>query len=697
MAQKIKLGKAVIEPKKPLVAGAYATVAYTYTADHPIDDTGYLKIVFRYAGDFGIPQFGNPKAVNYCSISTNGNCRLMPRWDSKGHTRPWGSALYIKIFGGFLDQGEKIFVIFGDRSGGSLGWQVQTFCETAFEFKTFIDPIATYEFKELPASPVIRIIPGKPVHAVCLAPSQVEKSKKFFYYFKLEDKWGNPIAKPTRSPHPGFSKQGIEVLKIRDRKTGLSAESNPINVTEGKRKFKLFWADFHGQSEETIGTNSIEDYFTFARDYALLDIAAHQGNDFQVTDEFWAKINKMTKAFYQKGRFVTFPGYEWSGNTPLGGDRNVYYKSEGGQITRSCCDLLPGKSAAYRDSLTANDMFKNLKGKEPFVFAHAGGRYADMAMHDPKIEIASEIHSAWGTFEWLAEDALEKGCRIGICANSDDHKGRPGASYPGASKFGSLGGLTCILAERLDRASIHKSLMKRHFYATTGNRCILDVSVITSDKRKAIIGDVIEAGKGTSVLKVRLTGTAPIEQVEIRNGLDRLDILKPFTSKDLGKRIKILWSGAEVRGRARMCEWHGSLTIKGNHIKSITPVNFWNAFQPLRKVNDKRLEWRSVATGGVAGMILELDKIDSGMIFIETAQGKCKCLVKNIGLNAKVKNYGGLSKQLRIYRLPAKEQAPKSFEFEKPLKHLRKGDNPIYICMSQEDGHMVWTSPIYVC
>ena len=46
-----------------------------------------------------------------------------------------------------------------------------------------------------------------------------------------------------------------------------------------------FWADFHGQSEETVGSNSIEDYFSYARDYSKLDIAAHQGNDFQITDE----------------------------------------------------------------------------------------------------------------------------------------------------------------------------------------------------------------------------------------------------------------------------------------------------------------------------------------------------------------------------------------------------------------------------
>jgi hypothetical protein len=70
------------------------------------------------------------------------------------------------------------------------------------------------------------------------------------------------------------------------------------------------------------------------------------------------------------------------------------------------------------------------------------------------METAVEVHSAWGTFEWIVRDAFEKNYRVGIVANSDGHKGRPGACYPGASFFGSYGGLTCFLAERLDREAL---------------------------------------------------------------------------------------------------------------------------------------------------------------------------------------------------------------------------------------------------
>ena len=59
--------------------------------------------------------------------------------------------------------------------------------------------------------------------------------------------------------------------------------------------------------------------------------------------------------------------------------------------------------------------------------AHVGGRYADITFaHDEDLETAVEVHSDWGTFEWIVWDALEKGYRVGIVGNSDGHKGRPG-------------------------------------------------------------------------------------------------------------------------------------------------------------------------------------------------------------------------------------------------------------------------------
>lgn len=693
----LDLGHASIDPHRPAVAGSYTTVTLTYTAGHPIDDSGYLKVAFRSVSDVGTPQFDDPTAANYITITTTGDCHVEPRWDPKGHMRPWSRALFLQVRSGFLNRGESITIVFGDTSHGSPGWQMQTFCEERFEFKFLVDPIATYQFKELPTSPALQIVAGTATRAVLIAPSEVRIETGFSAFLKLEDKWGNRTDLPQRLEYPGWDKPGIQTVTATDKETGLSARSNPIDVLPDSGKLNRFWADFHGQTGETVGCGSIDGYFAFARDVGLLDIAAHQGNDFQITDDFWAKINAVAASFYQPGSFVTFPGYEWSGNTPLGGDRNVYFVSEGGQITRSSRDLLPGQESVHRDSRSASALFSNLRnqdGAQSFVFAHVGGRYADLSAHDEAIELAVEVHSAWGTFEWLVDDAMRRGLRVGICANSDGHTCRPGASYPGARQFGSLGGLTCVLARALNRETIVEALKARRFYATTGNRCLITADLTTVDGRTALMGGVIAIGTDAPQMRVRVVGTGPIETVQVRNGVDVIATLRPYGADDLGSRLKVTWSGAEVRGRDRQARWDGELRLIGNAFLEATPINFWNANQPLIQTGNRLLEWQSTTTGGVAGVILRVKNPDTGILALDTAQRRIECEIATLGLEPRKFGCGGLRKEISICRLPDQTVATE-FAFSLTLHDLRCGDNPLYVRVTQKDGHMAWTSPIY--
>ncbi len=102
------------------------------------------------------------------------------------------------------------------------------------------------------------------------------------------------------------------------------ARANPLRVVTAA-PLRRYWGDLHGQSGETIGMGSAESYFRYARDVAFIDMVGHQGNDFQITDAFWAELNRLTAEFDVPGRFVCLPGYEWSGNTGMGGDRNIFY------------------------------------------------------------------------------------------------------------------------------------------------------------------------------------------------------------------------------------------------------------------------------------------------------------------------------------------------------------------------------------
>ncbi len=678
-------------------AGSWQTCRLTYTAGFAgIDDTGSLKLVMRYATDCGTPQFDDPSAANYTSAVASNAAHLALRWDVKDNVRPWGKTLHVKVLQGYLRQGETITLTLGDTSGGGPGWRMQTFAEKTLELRVLVDRYATYVYRALEKQPEFRIAAGEPVRLVAVAPSLVRPGRRFDIRWRLEDRWGNPVGRSRRLAHPGFPEVGCQTVEVRDEETGLVAETNPV-VVRGDQPYGRYWADLHGQSEETIGTGTVEEYFRFARDRAFIDIASHQGNDFQITDGFWQHLQDVTAAMNRPGRFVTFPGWEWSGNTGLGGDRNVVFCREGGSIYRSSRALVDETDSAEPTADSVEELFDLLEGTrpDPMLIAHVGGRYADLTRHREGLERAVEVHSAWGTFEWMLEDAFGSGYRVAIVANSDGHKGRPGASWPGASTFGSYGGLTCVLAEKLDRRSVWEAYRQRRVYATTGARIGLDVA--TDDG--VPMGSVID-GAGDSdppTFRVDVQGTAPIERVEFRNGTEVIGVQRPWGPGDLGDRVKLLWRGATVRGRGRQVTWDGRVRVPRNRIIDFVPINFHNIEKCCQRAGTNELAWESITTGGVAGVITTLARPRHGTLTVETPHGQFRVDLERLGPRGRRWDLGGLGQRLNVYRLPPPD-GPRdfSFVFRPRPEQLHAGDNPLYVHVVQEDGHMAWSSPVYL-
>jgi len=196
-------------------------------------------------------------------------------------------------------------------------------------------------------------------------------------------------------------------------------------------------------------------------------------------------------------------------------------------------------------------------------------------------------------------------------------------------------------------------------------------------------------------LEGNIAGTDSIESVEIFNKFDRLNLLRTYSEDSLGKRIKIFWSGAEVRGRDRMVNWNGKLRVEDNRIIDFTSINFWNPDKPIRRISDQELSWESITTGGYCGLLLTLNDHTSGSIIITTTQGDLDFNIKSIGLEPHKAHFGGIEKQIEIYRLPD-TSIPKEITFSYQLDALQHRMNPIYLRVKQLDGHIAWTSPVYI-
>ena len=736
-----RMGSASIEPQGRFEAGSFQSFALTYTAGYfGIDDTGSIKIVHRFASDMGRPQFDDPAAPNYVTAEASNGAVLDMRYDGKMNIRPWDKTLYIKVVRGFLREGDRIVVRFGDPREGSPGMRLQTFCESTFEFRVLVDAIATYNYIELPVQPEIAIVPGMPVHWKAILPTARTVDERFRLCLKGEDAWGNPsdrcdlearlratckvhgLPETVRFTLGGFSvvvddlsvaAPGDLQIDMLGPDGSLLARSNPLRISESMTS-RPYWGDLHGQSEETIGTNSAREFFTFARDRAFLDVCSHQGNDFQITTRFWNQLNELTAEFNADGRFITFPGYEWSGNTGLGGDRNVLFLEEGRQIRRSSHALVDDLSDVESDANSAKDLFAALKDEDCVVLAHIGGRYADIKLsHDARLERAVEVHSAWGTFEWLVRDAFEQGYRVGICSNSDGHKGRPGASYPGATTFGAYGGLTCLLAKDLTRQSIADCLRARHFYGTTGCRMLLDTrarfdnnaELFADDPNlgatssalvhEAMMGDVVRSGDKDILFMVEAVASAPIERIELRNALRTLEVFRPFTGRDLGQRIRVIWEGSEYRGRGRQTIWDGSATLEGNGFERLAPINHYNLDKRFEQTAPGVVEWTALTTGGFGGFDAWLADARAGTLSIDTALVKAAIPIADIGRDDIVHDAGGIERRIRVFRMPD-HNPHTAVRIERRVSLDKDADNALYVKLVQEDGHQVWSSPVYI-
>jgi len=727
------MGRADISPQGNFEAGSWASYTLIYTAGKfGVDDQGGIKIGFRGHFDGSSLQMDDPTGPGYTTVTTSNDVPLQAAYETRRNIRPWNKSLFIRCLR-FLKEGDTITIKFGDTSEGSPGFLNQTFCESEFMFQVLVDAFATHDFISLPNDelPFISIVSGKPEVWKAVIPTFRQPKDTFRLSVKAEDCWGNPSNQisqkvnfqcngsinglPTDAEFTegdftreidglSIDEPGKYIVQVLDEAGAVLCKTNTLIVRDSTHRH--YWSDMHGQSKETIGINSAREYFDFGRNKSFVDICGHQGNDFQITDAFWEELNSLTAEFNEPGRFLAIPGYEWSGNTGLGGDHNVWYRNEGRPIYRSSRALIDDRTDMHTDTHTSQDLIDQLKDEDALVVAHVGGRYADVKYaHDANLEPSVEVHSAWGTFEWILRDALESNYRVGIVASSDGHKGRPGASYPGDSAFGSYGGLTCHLMENLTRDSLFTAFRKRHHYATTGARIFLSVtaSCFESSMPDAAasdtvinIGDIVETEHANVALKFEVEGTAPIERVDVFDGFNILETYRPWDMDASTPRLRITCAGQNYRGRGRLVHWKGNAKISQGKIDHFSAVNFWNPNKQPTCAQSNSLNWEVVTTGGASSVDLFVNEDAwTGDLSVHTNEIDVDVSMQKIGTDGMTFECGGMDKRLVLSRLPGEMKISSLSEnIVIPLATSREAR--LFIRVTQEDGHQAWSSPMYI-
>ena len=135
--------------------------------------------------------------------------------------------------------------------------------------------------------------------------------------------------------------------------------------------------------------------------------------------------------------------------------------------------------------------------------------------------------------------------------------------------------------------------------------------------------------------------------------------------------------------------------LDGNAFQHLEPINRYNLDKRFDPIGTDRLEWTALTTGGFGGFDAWLEEPEGGALKIDTELVKEEIAIKDIGYDEMIYANGGIDRRIRIFRLPDKNPH-RTAMLERRMKIEPDRDNAYYVRITQEDGHFIWSSPIYV-
>ena len=470
------------------------------------------------------------------------------------------------------------------------------------------------------------------------------------------------------------------------------------------KEYSLYWGEMHTHTYCGKGVfGSLEEAVEIAKTH--LDFwAPSEHINLSATDQVlhpkfnWEKIKKVIRDNYSPGKFVTFPGYEWS---RLEGDYNIYF------LTDESPFLLPSGLEEFAEFAKENRAILI-----PHHTAYkVGYRGVKWGKHPFEVSPLVEIYSMHGSSEceggpfpmnlpWMGprtsggtvQDALKRGIRLGFIASSDGHN-----AYPGTY----LMGLTGVYAHQLTRESIWEALWKRRIYAVTGDRIKINFQV-----NNFFIG---EEGKGRypRYILAEIEGEDRLEKIEIIKDNHSLYRECPLYKEEVEEKdyqevkVRIEW------GWGQEMNWEGELSIQKGRIISLQP--YFGPPPPNRIYyeSEKKCSWISRTNGSLVSdwhyCRNGREGTDSIVFKIEgNPDTKLKLKINSLHFSYLLKEIME-SSHLQVLEKGAKIKVHQAVPKRSYYKKLEISDNKdnkgssfYYLRVTQRNGNMAWSSPIWI-
>ena len=573
LAETIAQGRVQVSPDVG-VSGEFGTWTVSYTVgDGGIARNGGIRVQLPDTWHAGAKnsarrlQASRPAEENYISSTTTASGAKLETIVEGETTEPFPKSARISLDGrseryvfvvrvrvveGSLKAGDRIDVVYGDRSGGGLGMPAAAIATQPEPVLVALDRDGSNRFSLVRAEKgneaLIQSIAGDPVELQFHVPSNGVVGQPVRLLVVLLDRQKNPVQRAARvklsrisgdAEFPGEigipEGRGFGIAVATPRAAGVMrlkasvvehnfvAVSNPSDVTVTRPERSLYWGDLHSHSAyswDGVGHQSYE----YARHvsgldfYALTDHGSDPGAAKKPTRGLshadWPAYTALAERYNDEPYFVTLHGYECSFPTPWG-HHNVYFRTQPGPLIYPTDGPLP-------------ELWQRLKSGDALTIPHHTGKMPQGVRFEPQDSERRrtiEIYSGHGLSEAgdrahplsfensdftspgksvttpsFAQDAWARGIMLSTIASSDDHHSQPGQPQ---------WGMAAIRAPSLTRNAIFQGLYDRHTYGTTGSKIILEFQV--NDTPMGQIGVL----HGTPTLRVRASGTDVIEVVEI--------------------------------------------------------------------------------------------------------------------------------------------------------------------------------------
>lgn len=511
---------------------------------------------------------------------------------------------------------------------------------------------------------------------------------------------------------------------------GALAAARPrsaVSADDDKSPFQLYWGDLHNHNAVGYAQGSLArsidvarehlDFFAFTGHASWHDMPKMPGdahlkwvNGFKVHTDHWPATRRMIHEA-NSDEFVALLGYEW--HSSQFGDYCMIFPDDQPEL------FLPNhveKLLDFADAQKALAIPHHLGYK-------LGWRGANFKHFRPAVTPVVEIFSEHGCCETdrapfpmirhsnggrstsnTVTPQLTDGLRFGFVASSDNHRG-----FPGAYGEGVLG----VWAKELTRASLLKAIRARRTYAATGDRIALEVAVNGHP-----MGADVPATADRQI-DVRVQAQDSIAMVElVRNGKvierhfpeDHIDgpVKLPGRAKC---RIQYGWGPWAALGLGRTCVWEMTIKIDGGRFHQATPCFQSGPYEEgmrdrLRVVSDTEVRLDShtsrvkcYAEDPTKAVVLELEGPPDTVLSMHLRQPVEQVVRAKLSdlIEDNVVTFTGVftSESYIVNRLIGPSEYAAAIRWNDRRKQSSTADW-YYVRVTQHNGQMAWSSPIWV-